>query len=112
MWRFKITHVPGKSIPASDASSQNPARSPLHDQELSDQHYDSIGVCSIVDQLEGEIIATTKTALEQIQAVTWDRVKDETQADPYLCQLQEYIINGFPDEIYSLPSAIGTILEV
>lgn len=103
MWRFNVIHIPGKLIPASDATSRNPAASSKNCQEWTNENLEHVGICSTTDHLEGEIIAATKASLNKIQAVTWERVKSETQVDPYLCQLKELIINGFPREMSLLP---------
>ena len=41
-----------------------------------------------------------------MKAVTWERVRDETQADPDLCQLIEIITEGFPPNVKDLPPAL------
>lgn len=103
MWRFEIVHVPGKSIPASDATSRNPAHSPDNDEGEWMSETDYIGTCADYDSMERDMVATNKSSLENVHAVTWERVRDATISDGYLRQLKQYIINGFPTEIDNLP---------
>ena len=97
-WRFKVVHVPGKNIPASDATSRNPASS----SECASSEWLS-SIQNISDTMEDDIIATVHSSLDKIRAVTWDRVKEATRCDPYLQQLQHHIINAFPSSSVDLP---------
>ena len=90
-WGFKTIHLPGKKIPASDATSRNPAISTFeaHTAEwLTDTTQNCIGsIDDSDDNMEESIIATNRISLEKINVITWDRVKEATLHDPYLQQL-------------------------
>ena len=103
MWRFKIVHVPGKSIPASDATSRYPANSTNIDEEWITETSHCVGACANQDSsMEQDILASNKNSLEKVHAVTWDRVKIATKSDYHISELKKHIINGFPAEIKSL----------
>ena len=108
-WRFDIYHVPGKSIPASDTTSRNPATSTLYDTSpewLQDTTIDCLNAIRGDIEMETDIIASARTALNKVNAVTWDRVKQATLRDEDLQQLKSYIINSFPPYSKTLPSNI------
>ena len=47
--------------------------------------------------MEVSIIASVQSSLNQIQVVSWDKIKAATVADPYMSQLKKYILEGFPE---------------
>jgi len=103
-WRFEIHHVPGRSIPAPDATSRSPhdrsSNETLGDDE-SDWSNASTALGAIrmvheVDDMEMCIVAAARSSLPIMQAVTWERVRDETSRDIHLLQLIEMAENGFP----------------
>ena len=87
MWNFNVVHVPGKLIPASDATSRNPSSS-------MDILAGLRGMRS-GDSMEEDIIAANKSLVEKVVAITWDRVKSATQIDPNMNSLKEAIKSGF-----------------
>ena len=58
------------------------------------------------DFMEECIIASVRNALNNIRAVTWDRVKSETIRDHSLQQLKNYIVNSFPESVNQLPTEL------
>ena len=108
-WRFKIHHVPGKLIPAPDATSRYPQERKDDVDSLAETDVDtSSSLAAIrsvreVDDLETCIVAAARSLLPSIQAVTWERVRDETSRDIYLLQLIDLAQNGFPDSQKGLP---------
>ena len=100
-WRFNISYVPGKTIPAPDATSRNPA-------QHADVNIDSMDclaafrVSSEIDGMEEAVIAAARSTLSRIQAVTWERVRDETGRDIHLLQLADMAEHGFPARIGDL----------
>ena len=48
-------------------------------------------------------IASAHSKLNTVRAVTWDRVKQETQSDTHLTQLMHFVVNGFPAKSSDLP---------
>ena len=116
MWRFKVKHVPGKSIPASDAASRYPSLNEDGDVDLSsDPSLDILAALETRDDEDEDVcfediqqfvIAGIRSALEEVKAVTWERVKDETQVDTQLCHLSEMIAQGFPSNVKSMPAPL------
>ena len=95
-WRFKILHIPGKMIPASDATSRKPAV----------RNYDEDDIFALFDSMEETIVAAVKSDHDKIHAVTWERVRSATKDDPYMQLLIDTIINGFPDDASQLPAQL------
>ena len=59
MWRFGITHVPGKANPAADATSRNPAG----DEPIKPDQVDSLAVIRLLpadDDMESDIVASLR----------------------------------------------------
>ena len=107
-WRFKVVHVPGKSIPASDAASRYPSDNGHGSPEVLDSDSDldflaAVRVDCDDEHLEDMIVASAKAALNNVKAVTWERVKQETQSDEHMAKLVELVIGGFPNSITDLP---------
>ena len=74
-WRFKVYHVPGKSIPAADAASRYPSSE--EDQALPDFDSDpdldflaALRIESDDENLEDLVIASARSNLDNIRAVT------------------------------------------
>ena len=93
-WRFKIFHIPGKLIPAPDATSRNPS-------VRADNNDDSILAAN--DLMEEQIVAAVRWDHDKIHAVTWERVRTATINDHYMQILVNEITNGFPDDQSQLP---------
>ena len=53
--------------------------------------------------MEQDILASIKNSLNEISAVTWNRVKQVTNLDQSLQLLKDYITNSFPVDISHLP---------
>ena len=60
----------------------------------------------MLEDIQQLVVAGIKSALEEVKAITWERVKDETQTDPQLSQLNELITHGFPSNIKDLPASL------
>ena len=75
-WRFKIHHVPGKLIPAPDATSRYPQERNDEEDTLAETDVDTsnslAAIRSVheVDDLETCIVAAARSLLPSIQAVT------------------------------------------
>jgi len=94
LWRFKIFHIPGKLIPAPDATSRNPSVRQDDDED---------GILAANDLLEEEIIASIRSDHDKIHAITWERVRSATNEDPYMHSLIDTITSGFPNDVSQLP---------
>ena len=87
-WNFEIYHVPGRLIPAPDATSRSPHDRSSDEIMIDESDYISastalaaIRVFHEVDDMEMCVIAATRSSLPNMQLVTWDRVQDETSRE-------------------------------
>ena len=83
-WKFEIHWIEGKKIPAPDALSRHP-------------------VAGAIDMEEEIVIAASRACLEESRAVTWERVRAETERDVRLIKLIEMAKHGFPDDSKEMP---------
>ena len=103
-WRFEIHYIPGRLIPASDATSRSPhdRNSSYSEDEESEWPDKSTALDAIRmvheedDDMEMCIVAAARSSLPSMEAVTWERVRDETAQDIYLLQLIGLAEHGFP----------------
>ena len=105
MWRFRITHVPGKANPAADATSRNPAG----DQPTKPDPVDSLAVIRLLpadDDMESDIVAGLRSNASSIGVITWAAMQQATQADHDLQQLSTLESHGFPEAKHSLPASL------
>ena len=112
-WRFSIKYVPGTSIPGPDATSRNPNVKADYDDEDDTDPYTGVkmGAAALEimmvscepDELEDGIIASARASLEPIQAVTWERVQEETEKDSYMMELIQLASKGFPEVSGDMP---------
>ena len=111
-WRFKPIHIPGKLIPASDATSRNPAfrfTSNGRDEEKGSKDDEA---SAIIDQMEVAIVASVKSNYQRIQAVTWERVRTAIKEDPYMCMLSDDYCQRIPKRSILPPASATTILAI
>ena len=112
-WRFSIKYVPGTSIPGPDATSRNPNVKADYDDEDDTDPYTGVKMGATAleimmvscepDELEDGIIASARASLEPIQAVTWERVQEETEKDSYMMELIQLASKGFPEVSGDMP---------
>ena len=105
MWRFRITHVPGKANPAADATSHNPAG----DEPIKPDQVDSLAVIRLLpadDDMESDIVASLRSNASGIGVITWAAMQQATQADHDLQQLSTMASHGFPEAKHSLPASL------
>ena len=107
-WKFEIKYVPGKSIPGPDAASRRPGDTTVHhedEEELDPYTGKKMGACAMEifmlhsepDDTEIGVIATARKALAPLEAVTWERVQEETAKDATMLELTSLISVGFPE---------------
>ena len=110
-WRFDLVHVPGTTIPAPDATSRHPNPTGCKGQvnvitEDEDEKIDMFSPLRVhaePDQIEVGVVAAARLGLRELQAVTWQRVREETAKDPYMLQLEEMSAHGFPESVRDMP---------
>lgn len=95
-WPVTVVHVPGKSIPAYDATSRNQAvtfSQPDTSKWLANSLLYNINSTHRKDQMEEGIIVASRSSLNNLKALTWRRIKKVTQCDPYVQQLKNWWIS-------------------
>ena len=119
-FKFKIIHIPGKKHLATDALSRHPVgdqddKLVLPDDVHTTFDYDDTspwkGIFSglrIADSshcasIDNDITLAAIHALDDMQAVTWDRVREATTSDPVMFELLETIEDGMPNLRSQLP---------
>ncbi len=88
-WVFEITHLPGKTNTAADATSRHPVNEYA---ELA-----SLALCSPMDDMEHIMHAAIRHDTQHIMALSWEDVTSATASDPIMCQLMHAINTGFQD---------------
>jgi hypothetical protein len=119
-FKFKIIHVPGKKNLATDAVSRHPTGDPEH-LSLPDDVHTTLsddnatmgdvlnGVRTVTEEcatMDINITIAAAHALDDLQAVTWDRVREATTSDPIMLELLETIEDGMPDSKMLLPPSL------
>ncbi len=113
-FKFKIIHIPGKKHLSPDALSRHPVGD--QDDKLmlpDDVHtmfdHDNtspwkgilsgfrIADSSLCATIDSDITIAAIHALDDMRAVTWDRVREATMSDPVMFELLETIEDGMPD---------------
>ena len=102
LWRFEIEHQPGKSNFAADATSRHP---------VDHNHAAKIDLQTECDQDEASMINAIQTDFENLKAITWQRVRDETQKDSTMTKLMEILEQGFPPKKDFLPPSLAPFWE-
>jgi hypothetical protein len=123
-YRFKIVHIPGMKNKAADALSRHPAGNPDVEQmvlpdDVSELHtHDEIRTPASIQwsfltairseescdtSVEETCIEDSVEALETLQSVTWNRVREATSSDQDMLTLSSFIENGMPDFRHELP---------
>ncbi len=127
-FKFKIIHLPGRKNLASDALSRHPHGSPSNEKLLlpddvhaiSEEEHISISSKSIrntiltelrledhhVNFIETDLAAAAGHALDDLQAVTWDRVREATTSDPVTFELLQMVEDGLPDSKAQYPAPL------
>ena len=105
-WSFSISWVPGRSIPAPDATSRHPQHEQVDEVTLA---LAAIRIDTEDTDLAGEeaMAAMARNNADTIEAVTWERVQDETSRDQTLLRLAEIIVGGFNTTLDDLPPDIA-----
>ena len=55
------------------------------------------------DEMETGIVAAARASLPSMQAVTWERLRDETSRDGWILQLIDMAEHGFPSSSQLMP---------
>ena len=107
-WKFDIKYVPGRSIPGPDAASRRPGDATVYhedEEELDPYTGTKMGAYAMEifrahtesDELETGVIAAARAVLGPLEAVTWERVQEETAKDATMLELCHLISVGFPE---------------
>ena len=90
-WYFEVAYLPGKTNSAADAASRHPCIG----------YKEELNSCSDADVCEVLIIASIIREAEELTALTWAKIAEETARDPVLIQLSRAISENFQGE-YSI----------
>ena len=95
-WKFDIEYMPGKDNYFSDGTSRNPINS--CDDDISSEMLEGLRIAEAVDDdMESAVSNICSSNIEQIRAITWDMVKEETKNDYHLSRLIIMILSEFPN---------------
>ena len=101
-WRFNVVYMPGKENKFSDATSRNPVS--CNDEDISSSEILAGVMIDEPDEGGVDIVAFLPANDDQdIRAITWDIVKQETGSDELMRNLSILINSSFPDEKHELP---------
>ena len=101
-WKFAIHWVEGKNIPAPDALSRNPQT------ELPDE--DILAAFRMIEEPDKEeltLIAAVQANVNETKAVTWERVKEETERDKEITSVIQLAQEGFPVKYKDMPEELA-----
>lgn len=96
-WRFSISHLPGKTNYAADATSRHP--SPTTYEETDANHID------MEDMVEPAIMAAIQHDSEDMMSISWKCLAEATQNDSNMFALLKTTQQGFSENVRSLPHA-------
>ena len=86
-WRFKITHLPGKSNHAADAASRHP--SPSCSGFSSSQAPQSLS-----DDAESAVMAMIRRSTEEVGMISWSHIAQATAADASMSIILQQLEQG------------------
>ena len=110
LWRLKILHKPGKLHFAPDTMSRRPVETIYETKDDVE-----ISACKILAGIrlpDSECIIESHQVGDNFQAVTFDRVKEETLKDKQMIKLVHYIQASFPETKDHLPLEFNKFLIV
>ena len=96
-WKFRIVHVPGKEHFFADATSRNPVSATQQVAQDDDADEEMTYINAIVRREIGKL---------NVRAVTWERIKAETERDSNMKLLSEISRNGFPTKRQEMPEEL------
>ena len=101
-WKFSVVHLPGKGNHFADATSRNPVPDPDIDGVQSISLSESLmGIMLHEDNvIEDKLLAIRDN---EVRAVTWEIVKQETQSDPLMQKLITLAKTSFPSDRSEMP---------
>ena len=102
-WIFRIVHVPGKEHFFADATSRNPVLTAQQDDVHDDNTDEEMTYINVIVRREIEKL--------NVQAVTWERIKAETERDSNMKELSEISRNGFPSKRQEMPEHLRAYWE-
>ncbi|XP_053385871.1 uncharacterized protein LOC128550595 [Mercenaria mercenaria] len=98
-YKFKMLHVPGAKNRAPDAVSRNPTGD-AEPMVLNDD------VSSVSLNNESYLYLSAAYSIENLECVTWDKVRTATSSDESVHQLVEIIETGVPATRTDFPSSL------
>lgn len=98
LWRFKVQHKPGKLHVAPDAMSRHPVGLSHDDPDITCSEV-LAGIC----MADEECVVAGINVGNELHAVTWERVVEETKKDSTMMKLAHFVEFGFPENKQDLP---------
>ncbi len=117
MWRFQVVWKPGKDNKFADATSRNPAHvddDPNDDISIS-EILATIMSCEEDEDVDEDLEFVASLAYnrnDDVKAVTWEMVRDETTKDQQMRQLISLIESCFPDSQNEVPPHLRAYWKV
>lgn len=99
IYKYEILHIPGRSNTLADATSRYPSGSISPDKEDGNTF---ISAQDVDSYCQGIAIGSLST-LDNLQSITWDKVREKTLCDPTMLRLLHIIQDGFPPDPTDLP---------
>ena len=107
-YSFHMIHVPGKEHHGPDSMSRNPV-GPVLPVSVTEATNNSLLAYIRITEHDGEpdiAEVTSISALQQVRAVTIERIEHETACDPSLQELAKIIMDGFPVSRELCPNSV------
>ena len=102
-WRYVISHMPGKTNLAADATSRHPSK-----------FIESVGIglLSAGDLEEIAYVSALTHHASDLMSISWKEIVDATSEDSCLCNLRQFILQGFPGDVKDIPPEIKPFWNV
>ena len=97
IYRFRMVHIPGRHNKIPDAASRYPSSPPDNTLKHDNDDWTDIEQTTYVTAM------SSLSCMDNIKAVTWDRVREETASDPVMTQLYNIVQSGFNIPQENLP---------
>ena len=111
-WKFTVEHRPGKENSFADATSRHPATTTDDDDIIASITMSEI-LAGIAMEEEDDDLDEAVTCVaglsqhENIRAITWEIVREETRKDHEMITLISLINSSFPEEKEDMPHGLS-----
>ena len=109
-WKFTVEHKPGKDNKFADATSRNPSRVKQDDDNAivaSISISEALsGIMTMEEDEDDDFLVSALAQNDDVRAVTWEIVQEETAKDQQMQNLLALINSTFPEEKDAMPSEL------